>query len=260
MSKTLYIYISFIIPVFNEEETIIPLYEKIVDVMNRKNISSFEILFIDDGSTDDSWNRMMSLLSRSENKKVALIRFRKNFGKSAALNAGFYQAKGDIVFTIDADLQDDPEEIPKFIEKIEEGFDLVSGWKEYRNDPLSKTIPSRIFNRVTRIITGIRLHDFNCGYKLYRKEILKSITLYGELHRYIPVLAAEAGFKIIDICRKYGISEQTFYNWRNKYSGMEISDIRRLKALTDENRKLKRLVADLSLDNQVLKDLLGKNF
>ncbi|PIE35190.1 glycosyltransferase [candidate division KSB3 bacterium] len=146
---------------------------------------------------------------------ITAIRLRKNFGKSAALRVGFQQAAGEIVFTLDADLQDDPEEIPNFLEKLAEGVDLVSGWKLERQDPLSKTLPSRLFNAITSRITGIRLHDFNCGFKAYRREVLECIDLYGELHRYIPVLADEFGFKIGEIPvrhhpRRHGISKYGF--------------------------------------------------
>ena len=194
--------ISFVIPVYNEEKTIRPLFEKIVRVMLREEVESYEVIFIDDGSADLSWNQMEDLVDLYPDHTKAL-RFRRNFGKSAALNAGFQEANGDIVITMDADLQDDPEEIPRFCKMLHEGFDLVSGWKEKRHDPLSKTFPSKIFNKVTSMISGVRLNDFNCGFKAYRKEVLEHIDLYGELHRFIPVLVSGIGFKVGEISVKH---------------------------------------------------------
>ncbi len=190
--------ISIIIPVFNEQDNIRPLFQRITSVMSDIKIKSFEVVFIDDGSTDKSWEQLTDLYDENP-YHTKLIKLRKNFGKSAALNAGFHESCGDIVFTMDADLQDDPEEIPNFLNKLDEGFDLVSGWKQNRKDPLSKTVPSKIFNKITTLISGIKLNDFNCGFKAYKKDVLKFINLYGELHRYIPVLANEYGFKIGEI-------------------------------------------------------------
>ncbi len=206
--------LSFVIPVYNEQDTIMPLFEKIAAVMAKEHISAYEVIFIDDGSSDDSWQRIEDLNTQQPAHLVA-IGFRKNFGKSAALQVGFQQARGAVVFTLDADLQDDPEDIPHFLEKLNEGFDLVSGWKEKRHDPLSKTLPSKLFNKATSLVTGIRLHDFNCGFKAYRREVLDCIDVYGELHRYIPVLADEFGFNIGEIPvrhhpRKHGVSKYGF--------------------------------------------------
>jgi len=183
--------ISYVIPVLNEEESLNQLYTEIVQ---HNPDCEYEIIFIDDGSTDQSY-QVMSALAASDNK-VKLIRFRRNFGKAAALQVGFQLTDGDLVFTLDADLQDDPAEIPNFIAKLKEGFDLVSGWKKKRHDPLYKTLPSKLFNFITAKTFKLYIKDFNCGYKLYKQEVVKEITLYGEMHRYIPALANALGFKI----------------------------------------------------------------
>jgi glycosyltransferase involved in cell wall biosynthesis len=192
--------ISVLIPVYNEEDNVRPLCEKLqaqLDAIGR----AYEIIFIDDGSTDATFQRLSEL--RSAVSPVRIIRFRKNFGKSTALNAAFRLAKGEIIITMDGDLQDDPEEIPKFIARIEEGFDLVSGWKYPRYDPVTKTLPSLFFNNLTCFITGVALHDFNCGFKAYRRIVVRNLRLYGEMHRYIPALAAWNGFKISEITIKH---------------------------------------------------------
>lgn len=203
--------ISFVIPVFNEEGTVRTLASMIIKTMKTVHCKSFEIIFIDDGSNDNSWEEI-KVLHRSFGDMIKAKRFRRNFGKSEALNQGFKMVSGEIIFTMDADLQDDPKEIPKFLNKIQEGFDLVSGWKEKRNDPLSKTLPSKIFNIFTSKLSGIKIHDFNCGFKAYKREVIESINLYGELHRYIPVLAHELGFKVGEISvmhhpRVHGVSK-----------------------------------------------------
>lgn len=194
--------LSIIIPVLNEEESIETLNDRIHSILNANEINKFEVLFVDDGSTDNSWKKIDSIVEKHP-QTVRGIRLRKNIGKSTALNAGFKHTSGDIVITMDADLQDDPAEIPKFIEKINEGFDLVSGWKKIRHDPVLKVISSRIFNFMTRALSGIKLNDFNCGYKAYRREVVEKIDLYGELHRYIPVLAAGFGYRITEIPVKH---------------------------------------------------------
>lgn len=211
---------SFVIPVHNEEATIRTLFDQISKVILQENIPSYEVIFIDDGSNDGSWLQIQDLVSCNP-RIVKGIKFRRNFGKSAALWAGFRYSSGDIVFTLDADLQDDPEEIPKFLYKLEMGFDLVSGWRQKRNDPLSKKLPSKLFNKVTSTLTGIHLHDFNCGFKVYRRKVLDSIQLYGELHRYTPVLAHELGFKVGEVViehhsRKHGFSK---YSWERYTRG-----------------------------------------
>ena len=203
--------VSIVIPVKNEEETLNILHEKLESVLIKENISSYEIIFIDDGSTDNSWT-IMEKLAKEYPENIKAIKFRKNFGKSYALMAGFAEASGEVIITLDADLQDDPEEIPNFLNKINEGYDLVSGWKKKRNDPLSKTIPSKIFNKVTGYLSGLKLHDFNCGFKAYKKEVLDHIQIYGDLHRYIPVLAHDMGYKVTEIPikhhpRKHGVTK-----------------------------------------------------
>ncbi len=205
--------ISVVVPVYNEAESLAELTAEIVSSVGELGLD-YEIIFVNDGSSDESWARIRSLCENGD-ARVRGIRFRRNFGKAAALSAGFKAARGDVVFTMDADLQDDPAEIPAFLGKLEEGYDLVSGWKENRRDPISKTLPSRLFNAVTRAISGIPLHDFNCGFKAYRKEVTANINLYGELHRYIPVLAFDLGYRIGEIPvrhhpRKHGRSKYGF--------------------------------------------------
>lgn len=185
--------LSIIIPLFNEEESLTSLHSELKSAL-RDFGKSYEIIFIDDGSVDNSWSVLEKL--HAADKDVKGIQFRKNSGKAAALSAGFKYAKGKVIVTMDADLQDDSEEIPKFIKKLDEGYDLVSGWRFERQDPISKTLPSKIFNYLTSRLTKIRIHDFNCGFKAYRKEVIKDIELYGELHRYIPVLAHWKGYKV----------------------------------------------------------------
>ena len=201
--------VSVVVPVFNEEESLAELTERICAATGAELVLA-EILFVDDGSTDGSWAEMRRLAA--ENPRVQAVRLRRNFGKAAALDVGVRQATGSIIVTMDADLQDDPVELPRFVEMIDQGYDLVSGWKKTRNDPLSKTVPSRLFNWVTARASGTRLHDFNCGYKAYRREVFNGIQLYGELHRYIPVLASALGFRIGEIvvrhhARKHGKSK-----------------------------------------------------
>ena len=203
--------ISVVIPLLNEEESLEELYNWIKSVMN-KNGFQFEVVFIDDGSKDKSWE-VIGELSK-DNPEVKGLRFRRNNGKSAALNEGFAHASGDVVITMDADLQDSPDEIPELYEMIKkQGFDLVSGWKKKRYDPLSKTIPTKLFNAVTSKMSGIKLHDFNCGLKAYSINVVKSIEVYGEMHRYIPVIAKKAGFdrigeKVVEHqSRKYGVTK-----------------------------------------------------
>ncbi|MCX7761315.1 MAG: glycosyltransferase family 2 protein [Candidatus Kryptonium sp.] len=198
--------ISIVIPLYNEAESLPELYAQIKEVVKR-NRYKYEIIFVDDGSTDGSLDVLKKL--RQNDKNVKIISFRRNYGKSAALAVGFEHAKGDVVITMDADLQDDPHEIPNLLKKLDEGFDLVSGWKKKRYDPITKTIPSRFFNFVVSTLTGIKIHDFNCGLKAYKKIVTQNIKVYGELHRYLPVLAHWAGYRIGEIVvqhhpRKYG--------------------------------------------------------
>lgn len=203
---------SIVIPVFNEENSLNELVSRIKDVTDTL-AKPYEIIFINDGSTDKS-QEVIDKLSRDYNNTHS-ITFRKNFGKSAALNAGFKHVKYDIVFTMDADLQDDPIEIPRFLEEIQNGYDLVTGWKENRLDPKEKTIPSKLFNAMTSKMSGLKLNDYNCGFKCYKKEVLEEIDLYGELHRFVPFLAHKKGFKVKEIPvlhheRKHGVSKFGF--------------------------------------------------
>jgi glycosyltransferase involved in cell wall biosynthesis len=203
--------VSIVIPFFNEEESL----SELIDWIRRVGIENkfkYEIILIDDGSTDRSWEIVADLSEKF--KELKAIKFRRNYGKSAALHVGFQAAKGKVVITMDADLQDSPEEIPGLYKMIrEEGFDLVSGWKKKRHDPISKTLPSKFYNYTARIVTGIKLHDFNCGLKAYKKSVVKSIEVYGEMHRYIPVIARRAGFvkigeKVVEHHeRKYGTTK-----------------------------------------------------
>ncbi len=214
--------ISVIIPLYNEEESIVELFEWIKKVMLRENYS-YEVIFISDGSTDNSWKIIEGLSLQNEN--VRGIKFRRNYGKSPALYCGFNEAKGDVVVTMDADLQDSPEEIPDLYKMImEQDYDLISGWKQKRYDPLlSKNIPSKLFNATARKVSGIRLHDFNCGLKAYKLEVVKNIEVYGEMHRYIPFLAKSAGFtkigeKVVSHqARKYGQSKFGLARFINGY-------------------------------------------
>ncbi|MBT3755704.1 MAG: glycosyltransferase family 2 protein [Candidatus Cloacimonetes bacterium] len=186
--------LSFVIPVFNEQDSLKQLYSEIIENVTKYE---YEIIFVDDGSTDDSYTILQIIASEDDN--VKLIKLRKNFGKSAGLNVGFDAAEGDIVFTMDADLQDDPKEIPEFINKLEEGYDMVTGWKVKRRDPISKTWPSKLFNKVTSNTFNLKLRDYNCGFKGYRKEVINELDIYGEMHRYIPALASSLGFEIAEI-------------------------------------------------------------
>jgi glycosyltransferase involved in cell wall biosynthesis len=212
--------ISVVIPVFDEEESLPELCQWISRVMNAHGFS-YEVLLIDDGSQDNSWSVITKI--NQDEARFKGIRFNRNYGKSAALQVGFRSCEGDVVITMDADMQDSPDEIPDLYNMIkQEGFHLVSGWKKKRNDPLSKTIPSKFFNKVTSMISGIKLHDFNCGLKAYDKRVIKNITVYGEMHRYIPVIAKWAGFKKIGEkvvehrARKFGTTK---FGWERFMNG-----------------------------------------
>lgn len=203
--------ISVVVPLYNEQESLSELTLWIDRVAIENNLS-YEIIMVDDGSTDDSWDMVEQL--KEQFPAIKGIRFARNYGKSAALYCGFEAAEGEVVFTMDADLQDSPDEIPEMRRMIlEEGYDLVSGWKKKRYDPAGKRLPSKFFNMTARIVSGIKLHDFNCGLKAYRRRVIKSIEVYGEMHRYIPILAKHAGFKRIGEKvvqhqeRKYGVSK-----------------------------------------------------
>lgn len=213
--------LSVIIPLLNEEESLPELSAWIERVVTENNLS-YEVIFIDDGSTDNSWNVIEDISKNNNHFKG--IKFQRNYGKSAALNEGFKAAKGDIVFTMDADLQDSPDEIPALRKMIvEDGFDIISGWKKKRYDnTFTKNIPSKIFNAAARFSSGIKLHDFNCGLKVYRKKVVKSIEVFGEMHRYIPVIAKAAGFnkigeKVVEHrARKYGVTK---FGWDRFVNG-----------------------------------------
>lgn len=211
--------VSLVIPLFNEEESLPELCSWINKVCLEHRLA-YEIILIDDGSTDRSWEVVETLTK--ENANIKGIRFTRNYGKSAALNEGFQVASGQVVITMDADLQDNPDEIPALCNKIREGFDIVSGWKKKRKDPLEKRLPSKFFNWVTAKISHIPLHDFNCGLKAYRKDVVKNIEVYGEMHRYIPLIAKWAGYKKITEqvvehnARKYGTSK---FGWERYING-----------------------------------------
>ncbi len=202
-----------LVPVLDEEGTVEDLAQRVAAVLDGLG-HSFEVLFIDDGSRDATVARIHAAHERDE--RVKLVQLRRNFGKAAALSAGFEHSRGRLIFTMDGDLQDDPDEIPRFLETLEEqDLDLVSGWKHQRRDPISKRYPSKVFNFVTRRLAGVDLHDFNCGFKLYRREVLEQIAIYGELHRYIPVLASHKGFRVGELAvnhhpRRHGVSK---YGW-----------------------------------------------
>jgi glycosyltransferase involved in cell wall biosynthesis len=199
--------ISIVIPAYNEEDSLRPLAIELKKVFNELKDYEFEVIVVDDGSTDNSLKVLNEI--RREDDRFKIISFQKNYGKSAALSVGFKYATGDLIVTMDADLQDDPHEIPNLIKKIDEGYDLVSGWKKIRFDPFIKKYSSRLFNFVTSLLTRIKIHDFNCGLKIYRREVTQSIKVYGEMHRYLPVLAHWNGFRVGEIVvrhhpRRYG--------------------------------------------------------
>jgi dolichol-phosphate mannosyltransferase len=201
--------LSIVIPVYNESESLDALHAEISAVAERENYD-LDIIFVDDGSRDDSWKIIRRLAQ--QDSRVRGLRFRRNFGKAAALSAGFSEAKGELVMTLDADLQDDPHEIPRFLAQMQKDLDVVSGWKRIRHDPWHKVYPSRVFNGMVSWLTGVRLHDHNCGMKCYRREIFDEVQLYGELHRFVPVLAASRGFRVGEIeiahrARKFGYSK-----------------------------------------------------
>ena len=213
--------ISIVVPAFNEAESLGLLMDELRSVA-REHSLELEIIVVDDGSSDATWKTISELAAADY--RIRGIRFRRNFGKAAALDAGFRAANGEFVFTLDADLQDDPREIPRFLEKMDEGLDVVSGWKRVRHDPWDKVVSSRIFNWLTRRTTGIKLHDINCGLKCYRKEVLREVHLYGGMHRFVPVLAASRGFRIDEIV----ISHRPRRHGASKYGSKRI-----LKGLLD---------------------------
>ncbi|MCU0490240.1 MAG: glycosyltransferase family 2 protein [Chloroflexaceae bacterium] len=205
--------LSVVVPVCNEEESLPPLYQRLTEVLAagpRSYSVSYEIVFVDDGSTDRSFDVCAHIQRQDE--RVRVIQFRRNFGKTAALHAGFSIARGERIITIDADMQEDPGDMFQLLGQLDQGYDLVSAWRKQRNDPVSKTLPSRIFNAVVARLTGVPLHDFNCGFKAYSREVVEDLRLYGELHRFIPVLARQRGFRVTEVAvahqrRRFGKSK-----------------------------------------------------
>jgi dolichol-phosphate mannosyltransferase len=245
--------ISIVIPLYNEHESLATLHAEIVDAARAAGLD-FEIIFVDDGSTDTSWS-VIGDLARGDSR-VHGIRFRRNFGKAAALSAGFHAARGDFILTLDADLQDDPKEMTRFLAALKDGLDVVSGWKRIRHDPWHKVGPSRVFNALVGIVTGVRLHDHNCGMKCYRKEVFREVRLYGELHRFIPVLAAARGYKVGEIeinhrPRKFGGS---------KYAGAGrfvkgFLDLLTVKFLTGFGKRPQHLIGSVGMISFLLGNL-----
>jgi len=225
--------ISILIPVMNEEENISPLYIRLNEVLSKLN-KKYEVIFIDDGSKDRTVLEIKKI--NEKDNKVKLIQHRKNFGKSNALENGFREATGKVIFTMDGDLQDDPREIPRFLEALNK-YDVVSGWKFKRKDPITKTLPSKLANYVTRKATGVKIHDMNCGYKAYREEVVKNLHLYGEMHRYIPALVSAKGYRVGEIRvkhhkRKFGKSK---YGFMRLFSGL--FDFVTIRFLTNYSKK-----------------------
>jgi glycosyltransferase involved in cell wall biosynthesis len=212
--------LSVVIPVYNEEGNIRQLYSELSAVLGgvvkAGNAESYEIIFVDDGSTDKSFDIIKEIHQKDPNVKA--LQFRRNFGKSAALSAGFEKAKGDIIFTMDGDLQDDPKEIPNFLKKLDDGYDLVVGWKYKRRDPQTKRVPSKIFNTLTAYLTNVKIHDMNCCFKAYRREAIKNVNLYGELHRYIPALVYWRGYKVSEI----KVNHRPRMHGKSKYGPMRL--------------------------------------
>lgn len=236
--------ISAVIPVYNEAESLGELHGEL-DEVAREHGYDLEIIFVDDGSTDESWETIQRLAA--DDSRVRGIRFRRNFGKAAGLSAGFREARGEFVFTLDADLQDDPREMPQFLEQIESGLDVISGWKKVRHDPWHKVGPSRVFNWLVGYLTKVKLHDHNCGFKCYRREALDELQLYGEMHRFVPVLAASRGWKIGEVVvnhrrRQFGKSK---YGFRRFVKGF--LDLLTVHFLTGYGQRPQHLMGTLGL-------------
>jgi glycosyltransferase involved in cell wall biosynthesis len=233
---------SIVVPVFNEQDSLATLMDEIATAA-RPLTADWEVVLVDDGSTDQSWSKIEQLAR--EYPQVRGVQFRRNFGKAAALTAGVAMTRFPIVITMDADLQDDPREIPRFLEKLDEGLDVVSGWKQVRNDPLDKTLPSKVFNYLVGRVTGVKLQDHNCGFKAYRREVFDEVRIYGELHRFVPVLAASHGFRIGEIsvqhrARQHGRSK---YGWRRIYRGL--LDLLTVAFLTNYRQRPQHLIGVL---------------
>lgn len=236
--------ISVVIPVLDEEGSLVQLHTELEDAARRLE-NGFEFIFVDDGSTDGSWEKIKQIAARD--KRVHGIRFRRNFGKAAALSAGFEAARAELVMTLDADLQDDPAEISHFLSEMQSGYDVVSGWKRVRHDPWHKVIPSRVFNWMVSRMTGVRLHDHNCGMKCYRREVIREVRLYGELHRFVPVLAAAKGFRVGELViehrpRRHGRSK---YGWQRLFKGF--LDLLTVKFLTGFGHRPQHLLGTIGL-------------
>jgi len=236
--------ISAVIPVYNEMESLGELHGEL-DEVAREHGYELEIIFVDDGSTDESWEKIEGLVA--DDPRVRGVRFRRNFGKAAALSAGFREARGEFVFTLDADLQDDPHEMPQFLKQMESGLDVISGWKQVRHDPWHKVGPSRVFNWLVGYLTKVKLHDHNCGFKCYRREVLDELQLYGEMHRFVPVLAASRGWKVGEVVvnhrrRRFGRSK---YGFRRFVKGF--LDLLTVHFLTGYGQRPQHLMGTLGL-------------
>lgn len=244
--------VSLVLPLFNEERNLSPLYDEIV-IAAQSMAVEIEIVFIDDGSTDASWSEVERL--HRLDPRVRGVRFRRNFGKAAALAAGFAAARGDTVITLDADLQDDPSEFSRLLAKLDEGYDLVSGWKRVRNDPWHKVFPSRVFNWMVSRLTGVHLHDHNCGLKVYRRPVLDEIQLYGEFHRFTPVLAQSRGFRVgeIEVNHRPRTHGESKYGWTRFFNGLlDLMTVKFLTSFQHRPQHLLGLVGLLSLGAGVL--------
>ncbi len=235
--------ITVVIPVYNEEENVKPLYKKVTKELDRIT-SKYELIFVDDGSSDRTLKNLRKMAD--DDSKITIITYYRNFGKANALHAGFKHAKGDIVFTMDGDLQDDPAEFKNFLKKMDKGYDFVTGWKFHRKDPMGKKIPSKFFNYLIRKMTGVEVHDSNCGFKAYRNEVLKEIDVYGEFHRYLPIIANWRGFRVGEIKvkhhkRAHGSSK---YGWERLFKGF--MDLMTISFLTKYGRSPLYLFGSLS--------------
>ena len=248
--------ISTVVPVLNEADSIEALHTEL-DAVALEQGYKLDVVFVDDGSTDSSWEVIQRLAAKDP--RVHGVRFRRNFGKAAAMSAGFRAAQGDLIMTLDADLQDDPKEIPRFLAKLREGFDVVSGYKQVRHDPWHKVYPSRIFNWLVRRMTGVQLHDINCGMKCYRREVIGEVRLYGEMHRFVPVLAAARGFRIGEIViahrpRKFGCSKYGAHRFLKGFL-----DLLTVVFLTGFSQRPQHLLGTIGLGSFVL-GFLGMSY